>query len=43
MRYCFLFYAKSTNDAKLLFNASKIPPTDAYASKRHYKDKALRI
>ena len=43
MRYYFSFYTRRTNDAKLIFNASKLPPVDAHSSKGHYKDIALRL
>ena len=43
MRYYFPFYAKRTNDTKLILNASKLPPIDAHSSKGHYKDIALRL
>ena len=43
MRYYFSLYASRTNDAKLIFNASKLPPVDAHSLKGHYKDIALRL
>ena len=43
MRYYFLFYARRTNDAKLIFNASKLPLVDAHSSKGHCKDISLRL
>ena len=43
MHYYFPFYSRRTDDAKLIFNASKLPPIDAHSSEGHYKDIALRL
>ena len=43
MRDYFPFYAKRTNDAKLICNAFKLLLVDAHSSKGHYKDIALRL
>ena len=43
MQCYFSFYAKRTNDDKLIFNASKLPLHDAHSLKRHYKDIALDL
>ena len=43
MQCYFSFYAKRTNDDKLIFNASKLPLHDAHSLKRYYKDIALDL
>ena len=43
MQCYFSFYAKRTNDNKLIFNASKLPLVDAHSTKRHYKDITLHL
>ena len=43
MHRYFLFYAKRTNDDKLIFNASKLPLHDAHSLKKYYKDIALDL
>ena len=43
MHCYFSFYAKRTNDDKLVFNASKLPVADAHSSKGHYKNIALHL
>ena len=43
MRYYFTFYARRTNEAKIIFNASKLLPIDAHSSKEHYKDIVLLL
>ena len=43
MQCYFSFYAKRTNDDKLIFNASKLPLHDAHSLKKYYKDIALDL